>query len=204
MASAMVACVGFTPVTGQAAAPADVPDYAGPVTDVETGARIDLTGLEPIAAESRASLGEALDAAAGAACEGHGFPAEKLSIEVRWRDADTFDYLIVVELDADAGAPASRQVGSTGPDARHTDLVDVASATMERAFAERMRQAPLVAATPVVPLPIPPVRPAAVAPRPLRKVQRAGIGLMFGGARATGPAGWRKSSCMPPSLCLRA
>ena len=79
-----------------AAAPmAEAPSQAA----VGERASLDLSGLEPLDPQMRAELARQIHDAAAAVIAGHDVPAGKLRLAIRWRDVETFDYEIAIEID---------------------------------------------------------------------------------------------------------
>lgn len=120
-----------TPSTALASASTAVTIVApAPAVDV------DLAGLEPLDPEVRAELTSSISKRAAEVIAKHDLPRERVHIDVAWRDAANFDYLVKLTFDAHDGVPASNHAASTGPDAKQSDLGEVAAQALERYLAE--------------------------------------------------------------------
>ncbi|MBK6918430.1 MAG: hypothetical protein IPH07_13620 [Deltaproteobacteria bacterium] len=156
---------------------------------------VDLAGLEPLDPEVRAELTGSIAKRAAEVIAKHGLPRDHVHIDVTWRDAANFDYLVKLAFDAHDGVPASSHSASTGPDAKQSDLDEVAAQALERYLAEwTSAHEQAVAANPSKP-------PAATTatPPPTSSTARgpgkrtrlggmgwAGVGIIAGGMGALG------------------
>jgi hypothetical protein len=175
----------------RASAPGDAtlesaPPASGPKID------LDLSGLEPIDPSVRADIAKQIRAAVEPVVQAHALPADKIHLDVAWRDADAFDYIVEIAFDADGEMEAKQHGLSTGPNTEQGELAEVIAAGLERYLAEwddARVQADSDAVTPappsetLEPVDVPP-------PRRLGRVGWTGVGLVIAGvgAAATGGA----------------
>ncbi len=179
------------PSVARAAEPAEpkstAPATQGPKID------LDLSGLEPIDPSVRGDLAKQIHAAVESVVRAHDLPAEKIHLDVAWRDADVFDYSVTIAFDADADVDAKERTTSTGPNTEQGELAEVVAAALERYLGEwdADRDAAAAAAVPAGPTSTPPNASPTDLPRPsaLGRVGWTGVGLLIAGVGAAATGG---------------
>lgn len=154
---------------------------------------LDLSGLEPIDPAVRQDLAKQIHAAVEPIVKAHALPAAKIHLDVAWRDADAFDYIVDVGFDAEAGVDARTRKISTGPNTEQGELAEVIAAGLERYLGEwdGDREAAAAAAPAPAPVATPTDAPPSdmPAPRPLGRVGWTGVGLLIAGTAAAATGG---------------
>ena len=186
-----VALALLLPDVAGAAAPSEptsaAPTSQGPKVD------LDLSGLEPIDPSVRGDLAKQIHAAVEPVVRAHSLAAEKIHLDVAWRDADAFDYIVDVSFDAEGELEARKHGISTGPNTEQGELADVIAAGLERYLGEweTDRDAALAAAPAAGPTTTPADSPPTDVPRPrpLGRVGWTGVGLLIAGVGAAATGG---------------
>lgn len=145
---------------------------------------LDLSGLEPLDPRMGGELAQEIHARAAAVIAGHGVPSDRIHLTIGWSDVDTFDYEIVLSIDAWAGVPARRERRPTGPDTEHAELVDVVEAALARALTDWDRDQARGAEAGHAPPLAPAVVPSKAAP--LGPLGWTGVGVAVVGAAGVG------------------
>ncbi|HET6583734.1 MAG TPA: hypothetical protein VFG69_09805 [Nannocystaceae bacterium] len=179
-----------------AGARAGAPDAAAPTSSTAQGEKVDLdlSGLEPIDPSVRADLAKQIHAAVENIVAQHGVPAEKIHLDVAWRDADQFDYAVGVVFDKHGVLTERKHGTSTGPDTEQGELADVVAANLERYLGEwdaaRAREEERLAALRAAEgAQTHDVAPELPRPRRLGRLGWTGVALVVAGAGATAAGG---------------
>lgn len=191
-AAALAGVLALAPAGARAFSPEDAPATtpATPSPKVD----LDLSGLEPIDPSVRADLAKQIHAAVESVVRGHGVPAEKIHLDVAWRDAEAFDYVVDIVFDQH-GLLAERKHGtSTGPETEQGELADQVALVLERHLgewdADRAREEKRLAAVRARERIVEPDMPTALPrPRALGRIGWTGVALLVAGAGATAAGG---------------
>jgi hypothetical protein len=191
-AAALAGALALAPTSARAFAPEQAPA----TTPAAQGTKVDLdlSALEPIDPSVRADLAKQIHNAVETVVRAHGVPADKIHLDISWRDADAFDYLVDVVFDEHSVVSERKHGMSTGPDTEQGELADVVAAGLERYLGEwdsdRTREEERLAEERRRQSHPPPDTVSRMAPpRALGRVGWTGVALLVAGAGAAAAGG---------------